>query len=228
MLSVIIPVYNESEGISDLLAYLISELKESDSEIIVIDGGSADNTVDICKNLNVNVFVCDRKGRAAQMNYGAQKANGDVYYFLHADSYPPEGFLEDIRNQIRRGVEAGCYQLSFSPNNRALRFYAWFTRFNLNIFRFGDQSLFTSSKAFRKVGGFDERLIVMEDQKIVCDLKKIGQFSILNKKITTSSRKYFQVGVIKLQFIFTLILCLYYLGVKQGALVKMYKQLIVS
>ncbi len=228
MLSVIIPVYNESEGISGLLTYLNTELKDSDSEIIVVDGGSTDNTVQLCEKHGVNVLVCDKKGRASQMNFGALKANGDVYYFLHADSYPPKGFLEDILNQIEYGVDAGCYQLNFSPNNRVLSFYAWFTQFNLNIFRFGDQSLFVSKKVFEGIGGFDERLKVMEDQKIVRDLKKVGKFTIINKKVTTSSRKYFQVGLIKLQIIFTLILCSYYLGVRQDTLINVYKKLMAS
>lgn len=227
MLSVIIPAFNESEGISDLLIYLNAELNGVDSEVIVVDGGSTDNTVQICEKHGAEVFVSDRKGRASQMNYGAQKAKGDVYYFLHADSFPPAQFSMDIFNQIESGVVAGCYQLDFSPTHPLLRLYAWFSRLNIDIFRFGDQSLFVTNDGFNEVGGFDERLTVMEDQKIVRDLKRIGVFSILNKKVTTSSRKYFQVGIVKLQLIFALILCLYYLGMKQSTLVNIYKKLAV-
>ena len=228
MLSVIIPVYNESEGISDLLTYLNAELKGTVSEVIVVDGGSVDNTVQLCEKYEANVFVSDKKGRASQMNYGALKAKGDVYYFLHADSFPPTQFIRDILDQIEGEVVAGCYQLAFSPNHPVLKFYAWFTRLNIDTLRFGDQSLFVTKEAFEKVGGFDERLIVMEDQKIVRDLKKVGKFTIINKKVTTSSRKYFQVGLIKLQFIFTLILCLYYLRVRQSTLINVYKKLMAS
>lgn len=166
----------------------------------------------------VRVYTSKVTSRAAQINYGAQMAKGEVLYFLHVDSLPPNGFVSQIKSYIAKGVKAGCFQLSFTPEHPILTTYAWFTRFNPTIFRFGDQSLFVAKKEFEVIGGFDENLIVMEDQKIVRELKKITRFYISPQKIKTSSRKYFTVGVIKLQLIFTIILCKCYLGISPYSL----------
>jgi|SRR5690554_2754524 len=228
MLSIIVPVFNEVDAIEPFINYIHNEMDGHDVELLLIDGGSTDGTLEICQDKSVTVHKSKITGRAAQMNKGASLAKGEVLYFLHVDSLPPNGFISQIEKHIKGGLKAGCFQLSFVPTHPILKVYAWFTRFNLTIFRFGDQSLFVARKEFEVVGGFDEDLVVMEDQKLVRELKKITRFYISSKKIKTSSRKYFTVGVIKLQLIFTAILCMYYLGTPQNILVKLYKKLIGS
>ncbi len=85
-ISIIIPTYNEEETLDDLLVYLKQNAKTSDHEIIIADGGSRDNTLSIANKHQTKIVHCGRKGRAAQMNEGAEKASGSILYFLHADS----------------------------------------------------------------------------------------------------------------------------------------------
>lgn len=222
MISVIVPIYNEAEGIEKFIHSLKQFSLGEDVELIFVDGGSTDNTVQICKANDVNVLLSPERGRAHQMNYGAMMAKGDVLYFLHADSSPPQNFIFDIKSNLEKGFKAGCYQLSFTPDHFLLKLYAWFTRFDIDFFRFGDQSLFVTKKAFSEAGGFKESLKVMEDQQIVRDLKKENPFIIMDDCVKTSSRKYIKFGVIKLQLLFTLIVVLYYLGVSQDVIAHLY------
>jgi glycosyltransferase involved in cell wall biosynthesis len=111
--SIVIPAYNEAAGIGALLAYLRQvTADEPDLEIIVADGGSTDGTRARARRAGATVVRSPRKGRAAQLNYGARQATGDILYFLHADSYPPPGFLADLRRAQRQGYGSGCYRLA--------------------------------------------------------------------------------------------------------------------
>lgn len=222
MISIIVPVYNEEKGIVKCIKYLQGVELNENCELILVDGGSTDRTKQLCRDIDVKVYESPKKGRAKQMNYGAKLASGDVLYFLHADSIPPENFIKDIRRNVERGISSGCYQLAFQPDHVLLRLYSWFTRFDIDLFRFGDQSLFVKKEFFMKLGGFNESLDVMEDQQIVKDLKKVGKFEIMDGFVKTSSRKYLENGVIKLQVIFAIIVLLYYLGVSQKVITDFY------
>ncbi len=220
MISVIIPVINEADSIGLLLQHL-KKTMAGNTELIVVDGGSTDKTKEIAKSEGASIIDAS-KGRAKQMNAGATVATGEVLYFLHADTYPPKNWYNEIMQAIRRGNDAGCCRLSFDDDHPALRFYAWFTKFNIDLFRFGDQSLFVRSTLFKKTGGFDENLVVMEDQEFVKTLKKSGTFVILKSRVITSARKYRTIGVYKLQLIFTVVLSMYYLGIDQQIIVDFY------
>ncbi len=220
MISVIIPVINEADSIGLLLQHL-KKTMVGNIELIVVDGGSTDKTKEIAKSEGASIIDAP-KGRAKQMNAGATVATGEVLYFLHADTYPPKNWYNEIMQAIRRGNDAGCCRLSFDDDHPALRFYAWFTKFNIDLFRFGDQSLFVRSTLFKKTGGFDENLVVMEDQEFVKTLKKSGTFVILKSRVITSARKYRTIGVYKLQLIFTVVLSMYYLGIDQQKIVDFY------
>lgn len=224
MISIIIPVFNEEKSLPALLQYLNRHSDALETEILVVDGGSEDDTRTIASNLGANVYKSAAKGRSKQMNLGAQYAKGEILYFLHADTYPPASFLTDIKQAINEGFGAGCFRLSFDVQHPLLVFYAWFTRFDVNLFRFGDQSLFVKKSTWNKVGGFDEALVVMEDQVIIPLLKKESDFKILDKNVVTSARKYMQVGIIKLQLVFTVIVLLFYAGVDHKKIVNFYRR----
>lgn len=226
MMSIIIPVFNEEVSIGTLLTFLDSCKRTDDIEIIVVDGGSTDATAQIVKSFGARFFRSPKKGRAGQMNYGASHAKGKILYFLHADTLPPKSFIKNIEKAFFMGYQSGCFRLSFDIPDPILRLYSWFTRFDVDLFRFGDQGLFVEKKLFEQVQGFDEHLLVMEDQEIVKVLKKHSRFKVLQNRVVTSSRKYQKVGILKLQLIFLIIVVLYYSGVRQKTLAHFYREAI--
>lgn len=225
-ISIIIPTFNEEKRIGEVLNYLKGCCAEISHEIIVADGGSLDNTVPIVEKSGAKIVHSTKKGRAAQMNEGAEHASAPVLYFLHADSFPPQNFVSVIRKSLAQGYGAGCFRLAFDDPHPILKFYGWCTRFRLTVFRFGDQSLFIKKTVFQEVGGFDESLTVMEDQKIVREIKKVSPFSLSNQCVRTSARRYKVNGIFRLQAVFVLIVILYYSGAKQKTLVHVYNSFI--
>jgi rSAM/selenodomain-associated transferase 2 len=227
MISIIIPTYNEEENIAET----IIEIKKRDnenliSEIIISDGQSTDATISIASNAGATIVVCERKGRAAQMNYGASTAKEEILYFLHADSIPPPGFTKNIVSAFEKNFVSGCFRLAFDYDHWFLKANCWFTRFDVNAVRFGDQSLFVTKDVFEKSGGFDESLLMMEDQEIIHRIKKYGKFAVMDGSVITSARKYLDNGIYRMQFIFFRIWLLYYLGYSQDYLLKLHKKLI--
>lgn len=228
MISVIIPTYNEATIILSTIRTLKNyDARRNIEEIIVCDGGSTDETVKNATAAGAKV-ISSKKGRAIQMNAGAGVAKGSVLYFLHADTIPPPGYAADIMGAIDKGYSIGCFRLRFDVHHWFLKANAWFTRFNVNAYRFGDQSLFVRKVVFEKSGGFNEKLIMLEDQEIVTRLKKHGSFIVLSKPVTTSSRKYLVNGIYKTQAVYFLIYMLYRLGISQQKLLKLYRKLVVQ
>jgi len=226
MISIIIPTYNEADQIAETISKTRAANGEHQIEIIVADGGSTDETVPIALRSNAITIVSDKKGRAAQMNKGTSVAEGDVLYFLHADSIPPKNFTGSILNAVNKNFSSGCFRLSFDHSHWFLKANAWFTRFNVNAVRFGDQSLFVTKDVFQKIGGFNESLLMMEDQEIIHRIKKFGKFKVVNDVVITSARKYLDNGVYRMQAIFYRIWSLYYLGYSQEKLLQLHRKLI--
>ena len=228
LVSIIIPTYNEAAGLPALLRHLhqVGAHLEASVEIIVADGQSTDATRALAQAAGARVLTCPTKGRAAQLNHGARHAAGSILYFLHADTYPPAGFLDDIRRAVGAGYGCGCYRLAFDTPHWFLRANAWFTRFDMEAARFGDQSLFVRRTVFEQAGGYREDLIIMEDQEITRRLKQHTRFRIIPTNITTSARKYRKNGVFRLQGVYYLLALLYRLGVPQLVLLRLYRALI--
>lgn len=227
-ISVIIPTYNEEKSIAKTIQAVKDNSNREISEIIVSDGGSRDRTPEAARLAGARVVRAPKGGRAPQMNFGASHAASELLYFLHADSIPPEGYDSSIVNAVQKGYSAGCFRLCFDHPNLLLRMFAWFTRFDIDAFRFGDQSLFITSRLFTKIDGFREDHIVMEDQEIVRRIKRNHHFALLTDSVTTSARKYLETGVLKLQFVFLIIFSLYYAGVQQETLKHIYSKLLTD
>ncbi len=224
MISVIVPVYNEEFTIENTIARLRNTADNDNiSEIIIVDGGSKDRTLEIAGANGATIIIANIKGRAAQMNAGAKKATGGIFYFLHADSLPPVGFTSDILQNTKNGYTSGCFRLAFDYDHWFLNACSWCTRFDVNAVRFGDQSLFISRELFFKIGGFNESLLMMEDQEIIHRLKKFGKFVVMKGEVITAARKYLENGIIRLQWIFTRIWLMYYLGASQQKMVSFYR-----
>jgi rSAM/selenodomain-associated transferase 2 len=226
MISIIIPTYNEADQIAGTIGKLQNITAHDDVEIIVSDGGSTDQTMQLAKDSGAIVSTSQKKGRAAQMNAGAAISKGDMLYFLHADTLPPESFLTDIIKAADQGYDAGCFMLSFNYSHWFLKANCWFTRFDMTAVHFGDQSLFVTKVAFEHTNGFCEQNIVLEDQELIKRLRKIVRFKVIKKAVTTSARKYLENGIYKTQGIFFFIYFLYRIGFSQQKLVSTYKKLI--
>ena len=217
MLSIIIPVLNESAGIKKLINHLSdSHSGENSVEIIYVDGGSEDGTQklilesarlatkDPSTALRVTLLHSE-KGRAKQMNLGAHNAKGEILYFLHADSFPPKNFDKHISKEVEKGNPAGCFKMKFDSTHWWLQLAGWFTKFNLKAYRGGDQSQFISKALFDEIGGFDENYIIYEDNILISKLYERKKFVVIPHSLTTSPRRYREQGIWNLQYHFWMI-----------------------
>ncbi len=224
-LSIIIPCLNEVATIRSCIEAIKSKALNSEKiEIIVADAGSTDGTLDVLKTTDVVVIHCDVKSRAKQMNIGAAAAQGDILYFLHADTLPPLHFDKAIFEATNDNNIAGCFRLQFDNNHWFLRANAWFTKFDINSFRFGDQSLFISKNEFLHIEGFNEKCLVFEDQEIIDRIKEEGSFRVLPNYVVTSARMYLQNGIYFTQLYYFYLFLLHKIGVDQEIILKKYRE----
>lgn len=228
MISIIIPTYNEADQIEATISNVYAANSQNDIEIVVVDGGSKDETISIAEQCGAVAITGEKKGRAAQMNKGASIARGEVLYFLHADSIPPSDFTGYITRALAKGYKSGCFRLRFDLSHWFLDANCWFTRFDINAVRFGDQSLFVAKEVFMKCGGFNESLLMMEDQEIISRIKKYAKFTVMKAAVVTSARKYRDNGIYRMQAIFYRIWLLYYLGYSQEYLLQLHRRLIAN
>lgn len=226
-ISVIIPVLNEESCIARVLRFLKENSNPANiSEIIVVDGGSSDTTVEIASQLGAKVILSP-KGRAKQLNLGAKKSQGKILYFLHVDTLPPKSFDKSIINAVQHGNEAGCFRMKFDSSSRFLAFFAWFTKLNFKVCRGGDQSLFITKPLFQKTKGFNENYVVYEDNEFTDRLYSLIDFKILPRHVTTSARRYEERGELALQYHFGMIHLKNYFGAGPEQLYDYYKRKIV-
>ncbi|MEQ8325153.1 MAG: TIGR04283 family arsenosugar biosynthesis glycosyltransferase [Vicingaceae bacterium] len=216
MISIVIPTLNEEVELPKTIKSIARLAQDPESlEIIIADGGSVDDTVDIAKSMNLKTIACGRAQRAFQLNCGAEEAINPILYFLHADSLPPAGFDRKIAQMVQKGAFSGCFTMKFNRNHPFLRFYGWFTRFSPNIFRGGDQSLFVKRSVFLQLGGFKEGMDLMEDYEMISRLRKKGNFKIVKGPVITSSRRYDINGELRLQWIYFCLQMMYRTGYSQ-------------
>ena len=225
MISIIIPILNEAENIGKLLEHLRDNSSDENiSDLIVVDGGSIDNSKAIIERFERITYLSSEKGRAKQMNAGAKVAKGAILYFLHADSFPPKDFDQYIIKEIEKGNNAGCFRMQFDSNHWWLSSASWFTRFNWRACRGGDQSQFITKELFESIGGYDESFVIYEDNILIDELYKRNQFVVIPKTLKTSARRYKKHGVWKLQYHFAIIYWKRWNGANSDELFQYYKK----
>lgn len=216
--SIVIPTLNEESYIGNLLDQLTS-LDHDKVEIIVVDGGSVDATLRLVKKYGFIQLIQGVRGRALQMNQGANSATGEFLLFIHADSVLSKELLNALMDIE---IDAASFKMLFKSNGSLFKFYSWFTRLNWTIFTYGDQGLWVSKSIFKKIGGFKEQPI-LEDLDIVSRLKKVVEFQKLPYPIYTSPRRFTAKGIFKQQLMNIFIVTAYFLGVSPHFLSRYYR-----
>ena len=190
-ISIIIPAVDEASIIARAVLQFTQHNHSSFLEVIVVDGGSRDQTKEVAFGAGAKVIESPKRNRAAQMNLGARSAKFSLLYFVHADVQVPASFYDDIFLSINNGFESGCYRSDFESYPGLMRLNAYLTRFNLLTFRGGDQTLFITKSAFTKLNCFDEYYTIMEDYDFIARLWKAKiPFALIQKDVVISVRKY--------------------------------------
>jgi rSAM/selenodomain-associated transferase 2/rSAM/selenodomain-associated transferase 1 len=193
--SVIIPVLNESANLTHLLPLLVAAQPH---EILIADGGSADDSIAVAESLGAKVVHADR-GRAVQMNAAARAATGEHLLFLHADTDPPDHFPALVSNTLdQANVAAGAFRfvLREPVTGGALIEKGVALRCALRQLPYGDQGLFLRGALFEALGGF-RALPILEDLEMVRRLRSLGRIVITREAARTSSRRWREGGVIR-------------------------------
>ncbi len=189
-ISIIIPVINEEEHIGNLVRYLSKHGGESIAEILVIDGGSSDRTVEEASKAGATVLYSPKTGRACQMNYGVEHATGNLIWFVHADVVPPASFVSDIQESLDLGFKMGGYRFRFDSKRLIHRILSWATRLPLAVSRGGDQTIFITREFFEALEGYREDYVIMEEYELMRRARKLTKFRIIPKDVVVSARKY--------------------------------------
>lgn len=206
--SVIIPALNEEQNISAAIAAAKRSYSDDQVEIIVVDGGSSDSTVELARS--AAIVIEDERGRAVQMNRGAREASGRLLVFCHADSRLPDGWLEAVSDALTDpAVSGGAFQTRITPPKGILHLI---NRINFPAdwrIIFGDLCQFMRRETFIDVGGFPE-IVLMEDVEMGRKLHQVGRIVRVPLRVETSSRRFIENGPLK-QWLLSMSLMIRYL-----------------
>lgn len=218
-ISVIIPVKNEAQTLEKTLQCL----KSSGVEIIVVDGGSQDETVAIAQQFGV-IVLTSSPGRGQQMNLGAQAATGEILLFLHGDTQVPPQFAPWIRHTLNQlQVVAGAFDLKIAAPDWGLRLVEWGVRQRSRWFQlpYGDQGIFLRRSRFWELGGFPNQSI-MEDFALIQRLRQFGQIAIVPIPVLTSARRWQRLGILQTTWRNQVMLLGYWWGLSPEQLAQWY------
>ena len=226
MISIITPILNEEEFISSFLIHL-RKIK-GDFEIILVDGGSSDHTINCIKKFKKKfsskklIVLITKPGRGIQMNEGASRANGDILLFLHVDCAIQADSIERIEAKINSGdIIGGGFKQYFSEPDLFFKIISIFGNQRAKITNtfFGDYGIFIRKDIFKKVDAFDE-IAYLEDVEFCKKIKKYGNLEQIDCNIITSKRRYLSKGRLKVTLVFILASALNIFGFRPKWLYK--------
>ena len=222
MISVIIPVLNEAKILDQSLARLTPQLKGH--ELIIVDGGSTDETLLIAKRYGQ--VISAERGRARQSNAGAAAARGDILLFLHADVWLDSGAIEGVETAISAGYVGGAFKQRIEGDHslyRLIECAANFRAKRLKIF-YGDGGIFVRRTHFDQIGGFPD-IPIMEEVGFSRKLRWHGKVTLVEPRIHISTRRWQKNGILRTTLTNWLITLLYLLRVPPTHLAKLYRHI---
>lgn len=220
--SVIIPTLNEGEQITNAIA---SAQAGRPHEILVVDGGSTDDTIQRARKAGA-VVINSASGRARQMNAGAARAAGSTLLFLHADTLLPDGYLSAVLRAVQQpGMAAGAFRFRVGGDFAGKWLLEWSTnlRSHWRQMPYGDQALFMRRSLFEEIGGFAD-VPILEDYELVRRLRRRGRIIITPQAATTPGRRWRLLGLIRTTLINKQMIAGYHLGWPIGKLAEIYRQ----
>ena len=220
-ISIVIPVLNEEKNLPDALKSL-QLFRHLNHEIVVVDGGSKDNSLVLAHD-GADVVIVSKPGRAVQMNDGAAVATGDVFLFLHADTILPDNAVHLI-SALSDELFWGYFAVRLSGQNIIFRLIEWMMsrRSRLSSIATGDQAIFIERHLFDRVGGFPE-IALMEDVEISRRLKNIIAPVCLKSPVLTSSRRWETNGIVATVLLMWKLRLFYFFGVSPEKLSQLYR-----
>lgn len=218
--SIIVATLNEEAHIVRTIRSL--QRLSGEKEIIVVDGGSTDQTVPLALAQNVLVLEAPL-GRGPQMHVGALASTGDVLWFVHADTIPPPPALEHICKSLgTKSTVGGNFGLLFDGPSRAARqLTAIYPLLRILGLCYGDSGIFVRRDVYHQIGGF-RSLPLFEDLDLLRRLRQVGRFVHLNCRIVTSSRRFEDRNFALVWLHWTILQLLYWCGVSPSWLSRWY------
>ena len=222
--SIIIPVLHEEDKINSLIEHLHTLEGGENSEVIVVDGSPAKETINVISDKKV-ISIASEKGRAKQMNAGASIAQGEILIFLHADTKLPEDAFKKIRGVLEEGkYVGGAFYLGIDSDRVIFKLISHITSFLCRLTRipYGDQTIFIKKDYFNRIGRYGD-IPVMEDAELMRRIKKERKkICMIKDNVKTSPRRWEEKGIIYTILINQMIRILYFLGVSPDKLTKFY------